>query len=462
MNKFLFNTFLTNEQLDKMNTWTYKVQDNGIMSKYLMPLYDYLSQFIPRAVSPNVLSFTGLLMSLYAWYLSYENTFINNLLVGLFIFIYMIIDAIDGKHARNTNTSSSLGELIDHFCDCITNVFLTVAVCNIYDITDVNMRCTLIYITQQIFFIEHLNAYKNKTLIFNKYTGPTEIICSIICLIWLKSLIEILIDLQILSYAMYYFIILYFIIKLYDIINIFNFTRSSHNTVVYIICNLIQLIKIITNDVDYINNGLILSLLSADIIIGKMADRQLHPFIPIIHMITLFNSDFSIFLVLIYFIVNIWDISIYTNMPIFNTLTNVFVCGYYDGLHAGHIESLKSASMLGTHLIVGIHSQDDLINKLNKKNQNPCEKNEVIRCFKVKQLPFVTKIIKGCSSTELTPQFIKENKIHIVGMSDEYVEKYENNHVVKVLPYYQTALDLGILRIIPRTTGISSTEIRNS
>ena len=100
--------------------------------------------------------------------------------------------------------------------------------------------------------------------------------------------------------------------------------------------------------------------------------------------------------------INIWDISNYTNVPILNMQTNIFVCGYYDGLHAGHIESLKNASLLGTNLIVGIHSQEDLIEKLKKKNQEPSEKNEIIRCFKIKQLPFVTKIIKGCSSNELT------------------------------------------------------------
>jgi len=462
-NKFLFNTFITNEQLDKLSQWTYKVQDNGIMSYYLMPLYNYLPQFIPRAISPNVLSFTGLLMSMYAWYLSYnENTFINNFFVGSFIFIYMVIDAIDGKHARNTNTSSSLGELVDHFCDCITNVLLTVSICNIYDINDTGIRYILIYITQQVFFIEHLYAYQSKKLVFNKYTGPTEVICGTIGLIWLKSFIEIFINLNSFVNYICILIIIYFgitliiaTIKLYKIID-------YQTVLIYILCNIIQIIKIIMNDTDYINNGMILSLLSADIIIGKMAERPLHPFIAIIHMITLFNSNFSIPLVLTYFLINIWDISNYTDVPILNIQTNIFVCGYYDCLHVGHIESLKNASLLGTNLIVGIHSQTDLIEKLRKKNQTPYEDNEIIRYFKVKQLPFVTKIIKGCSSTELTEDFINKHKIHIIGMSDEYIEEIdENNNIIKVLPYYQIALNMGILRIIPRTTGISSTDLRN-
>ena len=141
--------------------------------------------------------------------------------------------------------------------------------------------------------------------------------------------------------------------------------------------------------------------------------------------------------------------------------TNVFMCGFYDGLHRGHIESLKQASLLGTNLIVGIHSQADLINKLKNKNQSPIDKIDTIRFNKVKQLPFVNKIIEDCPSDYLTTEFIKNHNIHIVGMSDEYIEEYdENNNIVKVLPYYQLALEMGILKIIPRTKGISSTQLR--
>ncbi|CAB4064345.1 CEPT1 [Lepeophtheirus salmonis] len=50
----------------------------------------------------------------YAWYLC-----------ALGLFIYQTLDAIDGKQARRTNTTSSLGELFDHGCDSITTIFIT-------------------------------------------------------------------------------------------------------------------------------------------------------------------------------------------------------------------------------------------------------------------------------------------------------------------------------------------------
>ncbi len=41
-------------------------------------------------------------------------------------FLYQTLDAIDGKHARNTGRSSPLGMLMDHGCDSLVNSFILV------------------------------------------------------------------------------------------------------------------------------------------------------------------------------------------------------------------------------------------------------------------------------------------------------------------------------------------------
>ena len=41
-------------------------------------------------------------------------------LCGLGLFTYQALDAIDGKQARRTDSSSPLGELFDHGCDCLS------------------------------------------------------------------------------------------------------------------------------------------------------------------------------------------------------------------------------------------------------------------------------------------------------------------------------------------------------
>ena len=48
---------------------------------------------------------------------------------ALGLFIYQTLDAIDGKQARRTKTSSPLGELFDHGCDSVSTVFVSIASC---------------------------------------------------------------------------------------------------------------------------------------------------------------------------------------------------------------------------------------------------------------------------------------------------------------------------------------------
>ena len=45
-------------------------------------------------------------------------------LSGLFQFIYMTLDAVDGKQARKLGVSSPLGMLLDHGCDSFSVTFL--------------------------------------------------------------------------------------------------------------------------------------------------------------------------------------------------------------------------------------------------------------------------------------------------------------------------------------------------
>jgi phosphatidylglycerophosphate synthase len=44
------------------------------------------------------------------------------------IFCYQTLDELDGKQARRTGSSSSLGELFDHGCDAVS-AFITVSAC---------------------------------------------------------------------------------------------------------------------------------------------------------------------------------------------------------------------------------------------------------------------------------------------------------------------------------------------
>jgi hypothetical protein len=48
------------------------------------------------------------------------------------VVFYTILDCLDGKHARRTNTSSPLGQLFDHGCDALSvNLLLANIACSL-------------------------------------------------------------------------------------------------------------------------------------------------------------------------------------------------------------------------------------------------------------------------------------------------------------------------------------------
>jgi ethanolaminephosphotransferase len=54
------------------------------------------------------------------------------LLSAFAVVFYTILDCLDGKHARRTNTSSPLGQLFDHGCDALSvNLLLANIACSL-------------------------------------------------------------------------------------------------------------------------------------------------------------------------------------------------------------------------------------------------------------------------------------------------------------------------------------------
>lgn len=69
----------------------------------------------------------------YAIMLYYDYTFEKDIPNWCFLFaaaatwIYSTLDAIDGKQARKTKSSSPLGQLFDHGCDSFTLTFMALS-----------------------------------------------------------------------------------------------------------------------------------------------------------------------------------------------------------------------------------------------------------------------------------------------------------------------------------------------
>jgi phosphatidylglycerophosphate synthase len=87
-------------------------------------------------MAPNLVTFIGFIcmISSYFCMLYYDTTLSQDIPRWVFlkasidIFIYQTLDAIDGKQARRTKSSSPLGQLFDHGCDSFSLTFFLLSV----------------------------------------------------------------------------------------------------------------------------------------------------------------------------------------------------------------------------------------------------------------------------------------------------------------------------------------------
>jgi hypothetical protein len=78
---------------------------------------------------------------------------------------------------------------------------------------------------------------------------------------------------------------------------------------------------------DVLCDGLFISIISSDLVVAKMSGRDLHPWISIFAMVSVFNSFIILVIVVFYYVGIFWDVSTYLHLPMFSTYINVYVDG---------------------------------------------------------------------------------------------------------------------------------------
>ena len=126
--------YISQKYYNKLIHYQYKSSDSSISYKYFMsPLCDYLVNFFPEWLAPNVITISGFFLNLLyflitGYYTGFKGGFIPPwacFFSAFCYFTYMVLDNIDGKQARRTKSSSALGLLVDHGTDACTTFFIT-------------------------------------------------------------------------------------------------------------------------------------------------------------------------------------------------------------------------------------------------------------------------------------------------------------------------------------------------
>ena len=82
------------------------------------------------------------------------------LLNGLGLFVYQTLDAVDGKQARRTGSSSPLGELFDHGCDALSMVIVITGAAITLKLGQLPHWMVFLCITAvTMFYLTHWRAY---------------------------------------------------------------------------------------------------------------------------------------------------------------------------------------------------------------------------------------------------------------------------------------------------------------
>ncbi|NXY42172.1 CEPT1 ethanolaminephosphotransferase, partial [Ceuthmochares aereus] len=109
------------------------------------------------------------------------------ILGALGLFIYQSLDAIDGKQARRTNSTSPLGELFDHGCDSISTVFVVLISCIAIRLgTNPDWLFFCCFVGLFMFYSAHWQTYVSGTLKFGK-VDVTEVQIAITILLLISA-----------------------------------------------------------------------------------------------------------------------------------------------------------------------------------------------------------------------------------------------------------------------------------
>lgn len=164
-----------------LHRYKYSGVDHSLVAKYvLQPFWTRCVHFFPLWMPPNMITLMGLMFLVMSALVGYIYSpqldsppprwvhFVH----GLCLFLYQTFDAVDGKQARRTSSSSPLGELFDHGCDALVCAFESMA----YGSTAMckGDAWWFWFLSAVPFYCATWESYFTNTLILPVVNGPTE------------------------------------------------------------------------------------------------------------------------------------------------------------------------------------------------------------------------------------------------------------------------------------------------
>mmetsp|Transcript_22042 Transcript_22042/g.53356 ORF Transcript_22042/g.53356 Transcript_22042/m.53356 type:complete len:549 (-) Transcript_22042:178-1824(-) len=492
--------FLNAAEKRTFSRWQETIHDKSLTHRATKNIFDRVAALIADNVAPNVITAAGFACMGQAWYVQnlYGDTFPTacTWFAVANILIFFVTNSVDSRHADRLRQRSALGELFKYSCDCCSTVFLAILATYCLGGTSNVTQWYAVQASQLVLFTKHLSAFhRNAGMRYNVLTGPGEVILTVVLTLalravtgldWLVYIYEMTLhrfvshlgdkhDIEInedikdiitdpyklgpemiqLTYASMYVMALVKTILLH----------KEHNWSRFgiIFCLTMRLIPAIflrwgfypatygLTAVDVVVDGLFLAVLTSDVTLAKMAGREIHPWVVLMSSAAILSHATIIFLVIVYYIAVFADLCSYLNMPLMTVCRNVYCDGVYDLCHIGHKTLFRNALMFGNRLFVGVVGDKDA-----SAYKRPPIMSHDERCAEVDACKSVTKVIQNCPCFGLTKEFLDYHQIHVVAYGEEYLERYPDPDDD---PYYSVPRKLGIARPLPRTKGLSTSDL---
>ena len=484
--------FLTPEDLRNVASFVDDTNDRSLSSRWLSPLASALSKFIPPTLAPNVLTLMSLVSVVYACHtvtISYQTwpRFGSSVAILMFT-LYHFLDLVDGKHAKNIRNDTPLGYAFNQVCDAIGLTFILITVCLLMGIDDYSLLWYIVNSGHLVFLWAQVSAFNRGYLTWGLFTGPGEALFvfnsilavrAMIGLDWFIGVLGVLAKYSAKALSKAFLLVGLRSLDYFSWESQEEFGRTAVQTVYYgllvAVCFRVAFMPKthlrtknyllfslcfrsipallsgygITRAVsltEVICDGLFMSILTSDLVIARMAKRELHDWIFIMAMMSLLDKFLNLFMTTFYYASVFYDIGTFMNLPMLTPVINVYIDGVFDLCHLGHKNHIMRALKYGNRLLVGVMSDEDV----RKYKRDPIMTLEE-RCAEVEALRCVYKVIPGAPCFGMTKEFIDQWQIHVVLASPEY-DKPDDK-------YYKVPRELGILKIMPRTDGVSTSDL---
>ena len=116
-----------------------------------------------------------------------------------------------------------------------------------------------------------------------------------------------------------------------------------------------------------------------------------------------------------------------------------------DVFHIGHLNLLKKAKAMGDYLIVGVHSDEQITSYKRRPIFSEQDRYEIMRGCR-----YVNEVIEAAPLV-MTKDFLLNNNIDLVVRGDDTSQQH--------LEQQADPISMGIMRYVPRTPGISTSDI---